>query len=45
VVDPIYEKSPNAIPTWTSLPQTERDRIEDVISDYIAGNSNETCIE
>lgn len=31
--------------TWTSLPQTERDRIDNVISDYISSNQNETCTE
>ena len=41
----IYENPPNAIPTWTNLPQTERDRVEDVIADYIEDNKNETCTE
>ena len=41
----IYENPPNAIPTWTSLPQTERDRIEGVISNYISTHQNETCTE
>ena len=41
----IYENPPNAIPTWTNLPQTERDRIENVISDYVSDNQNETCTE
>ena len=33
------------IQTWTSLPQTEQDRINDTISDYIDNNPNETCTE
>jgi hypothetical protein len=41
----IYENPPNAIPTWTDLPQTEKDRIESVIADYISENQNETCTE
>ena len=41
----IYENGTNSIFTWTSLPQTEKDRIEGVISDYIANNLNQTCTE
>ena len=41
----IYENPPNAIPTWTSLPQTERDRVKNVIADYISNHQNETCTE
>jgi len=33
----------NAIFTWTSLPQTEKERIEDVIDNYIETNKNENC--
>jgi len=39
----IYESSSNAIYTWTSLSQTEKDRIKKVITDYIKDNKNETC--
>jgi hypothetical protein len=36
----IYELNTNtAVTAWTSLPQTERDRIRLVISDYIRLNS------
>lgn len=41
----IYEKPPNAIPTWTNLPQTEKDRIENVISNHISNYQNENCTE
>jgi len=41
----IYENAPNAIPTWTSLPETENKRIRGVISNYITNNQNETCTE
>lgn len=34
-----------SIHTWSSLPQTEKDRIDDVISDYISDNLNQTCTE
>lgn len=34
-----------SIHTWSSLPQTEKDRIDDVISDYVSDNLNQTCIE
>lgn len=33
----------NAIYTWTSLSQEEKDRIEDVIDNYIEANKNENC--
>ena len=33
----------NAIYTWTSLSQAEKDRIEDVIDNYIEANKNENC--
>ena len=33
----------NAIYTWTSLPQPERERIDGVIKDYIEANKNENC--
>ena len=33
------------IHTWTSLPETERTRINTVISNYISNNINETCTE
>jgi hypothetical protein len=33
------------IHTWTSLSQTERNRIDGVIADYISDNPNETCTE
>ena len=33
------------IPTWNDLPQTEKDRVNDVISDYVNDNQNETCTE
>lgn len=37
----IYENNPNtAVTAWTSLPQSESDRIRLVISDYINSNSN-----
>ncbi|QHI34982.1 hypothetical protein IMCC3317_03280 [Kordia antarctica] len=39
----IYENGNNAISSWISLSQTERDRIELVISNYIANNINEIC--
>ena len=41
----IYENPPNAILIWTSLPQTERDRVKNVIADYISNHQNETCTE
>jgi len=41
----IYENSNNAIYTWTSLPQTEKNRIKSVISDYILNHTNQTCTE
>ena len=41
----IYENGDNAIYTWTSLPEEEKERINDVISDYIDNHSNETCTE
>ena len=34
-----------SIYTWSSLPQTEKDRINDVISDYVSDNLNQTCTE
>lgn len=34
-----------SIHTWSSLSQTEKDRIEGVIDDYINDNKNETCSE
>jgi hypothetical protein len=33
------------ISTWNDLPQTEKDRINSVISNYINDNQNETCTE
>ena len=33
----------NAIYTWTSLPPSEKERIEDVIENYIEANKNENC--
>jgi hypothetical protein len=41
----IYENGDNAIYTWTSLPEDEKERIEGVISTYIADNLNENCTE
>jgi hypothetical protein len=41
----IYEIGDNAIYTWTSLPENEKNRIKSVISNYIEDNSNETCTE
>ena len=41
----IYENGNNAIYTWTSLPQTEKDRIKSVIASYISDNINQTCTE
>ena len=41
----IYENGSNAIFTWTSLPEDEKQRIKDVISNYITNNSNETCTQ
>ena len=39
----IYENWNNAIQAWIDLPQTERDRIRQVISDYITNNANQSC--
>jgi hypothetical protein len=39
----IYENGNNAIQAWIDLPQTERDRIRQVISDYITNNANQSC--
>ncbi len=33
------------IPTWNDLLQAEKDRVDDVISNYITDNPNETCTE
>ncbi|HHC80877.1 MAG TPA: hypothetical protein ENK46_13405 [Flavobacteriia bacterium] len=33
------------IHTWSSLPQAEKDRINNVITNYINNNKNETCTE
>lgn len=33
------------IPTWNDLLQTEKDRVNDIISDYVNDNQNETCTE
>ena len=33
------------IPTWSDLPQVEKDRINDLISEYITDNQNQTCTE
>jgi len=41
----IYENGNNDIYTWTSLPQSEKDRIKSVIADYISNNLNQTCTE
>ncbi len=41
----IYENGDNAIYTWTSLPEDEKERIEGVISTYIEDNLNENCSE
>ncbi|MET2986451.1 hypothetical protein [Aureibaculum conchae] len=39
----MYENGSNAIYTWTSKTEEEKDRIRQVITDYVNDNKNENC--